>query len=199
MHDGAAAGPSGPAVVRMPEGDAFPPGDRLPEVCVGYLLRERDGHDEVLLGRKKHGLGEGRFVAPGGKLEPGESPLEALVREVAEEVGIEIEPARLEARGMLDYYFPHRPAWSQRSHVFVARGVEAEPVESDELDAAWLRLDAVPYASMWDDARFWLPGVLAGGRVRRAFAYADDLASVEVELALEPPAPRDPGPRNRLT
>ncbi|WKK71641.1 NUDIX domain-containing protein [Rathayibacter oskolensis] len=66
----------------------------LPEVCVVYVLRESPGGGaEVLLGRKRRGLGEGRIVAPGGKLEPGESPVRAAVRELAEEVGSVRSPA----------------------------------------------------------------------------------------------------------
>ena len=59
----------------------------LPQVCVCYLLRERAGAREVLLGRKKHGLGMGYFVGLGGKLEPGESAVDAAVREVLRGVG----------------------------------------------------------------------------------------------------------------
>ena len=40
---------------------------------------------EVLLIHKKTGLGAGKINGPGGKLEPGESPLEGAIREV--EVG----------------------------------------------------------------------------------------------------------------
>jgi 8-oxo-dGTP diphosphatase len=58
----------------------------LPEVCVVYLVRPRRGMAEVLVGKKRVGVGEGKVVAPGGKLEPGESPPEAAVREVAEEM-----------------------------------------------------------------------------------------------------------------
>lgn len=31
---------------------------------------------------------------------------------------------------------------------------------------------------MWDDARYWLPGVLAGGNVRARFTFAEDDATV---------------------
>ena len=56
-----------------------------------------------------------------------------------------------------------------------------EPSGSDELDPEWFALDAVPFDEMWDDARRWLPGVLAGGRVRRTFVFGEDLATVVAE------------------
>ncbi len=139
----------------------------LPQVCVCYLLRERAGVVEVLLGRKKHGLGKGNFVGLGGKLEPGESAVDAAVREVFEESGVVVAASDLESRGRLTYLFPHREAWSQESNVFVCRTWRGEPSGSDELDPEWFALDAVPFDEMWDDARRWLPAVLDGGRVRR--------------------------------
>jgi len=35
------------------------------------------------------------WTTPGGRVEPGESPLDALVREVVEETGLEVEPGEL--------------------------------------------------------------------------------------------------------
>jgi len=153
----------------------------LPQVCVCYLLRERAGRTEVLLGRKKHGLGVGNFVGLGGKLEPGESAVDAAVREVLEESGVVVAASDLEPRGLLSYSFPHREAWSQESSVFVCRAWQGEPRGSDELDPEWFDLERVPYGEMWDDARRWLPAVLAGASVRRSFVFGEDLATVVEE------------------
>lgn len=163
----------------------------LPQVCVVYLLRtDERGIRQVLLGRKKLGLGQGNFVAPGGKLEPGETPTDAAVREVAEEVGVLVAPADLQSRGVLDYHFPHRASWSQRSHVFVCERWQGIPRESNELNPEWFDLDRVPYGEMWDDARFWLPEVLVGGAVRRDFTFGEDLASVvDATLSAKRPNP----------
>jgi 8-oxo-dGTP diphosphatase len=152
-----------------------------PRVVVVYLVRDGDGGDarpEVLLGEKRRGLGAGNLVGPGGKREPGESAVDTAVREVREEVGLRLDPLDLEARGTLDYRFPFRPAWSQQSDVFVCRRWAGDPTSSDELVPRWIPVDAVPYDAMWDDARFWLPAVLAGGRVDARFTFAEDNATV---------------------
>ena len=59
---------------------------------------------EILLMRKKQGLGAGKIVAPGGRLEPGETPLACAVRETQEEVCI--TPTGVVARG--EHRFPVR-------------------------------------------------------------------------------------------
>lgn len=153
----------------------------LPEVCVVYLLRIGEDGLEVLLGDKRTGLGRGKVVGIGGKLDPGETPREAAVREVFEEIGVVVEASDLLEAGAIDYHFPTRTAWSQRSTVFVARRWGGEPVETDEITPRWYRLADVPYARMWDDAVRWLPSVLRGGRVDARFTFGPDLATVVLE------------------
>lgn len=150
----------------------------LPEVCVAYLLRESARGSEVLLGYKRTGLGLGRVVGIGGKVEAGESIVEGLVREIREETGLVVEPSALEPVGVLDYLFPHEPSWSQRSHVFVCREFAGEPVPTEEIEPAWFAVDEVPYERMWDDARRWLPQVLRGGRTGGVYTFGADLATV---------------------
>src|SRR5205814_3215392 len=58
---------------------------------------------EVLLIRKKRGLGAGKINAPGGRLEAGESPAQGAVREVQEEVGV--TPLEVQELGQLSFQF----------------------------------------------------------------------------------------------
>jgi 8-oxo-dGTP diphosphatase len=150
----------------------------LPQVCVCYLTRlSETGERQVLLGRKKKGLGLGNIVGLGGKLEPGESALDAAVREVEEESGLTVTADALTAMGVLTYLFPHKPAWSQRSNVFVTDRFSGIPRESDELNPVWFAIDRLPVDDMWDDARHWLPGVLNGVAVEATFTFGEDLAT----------------------
>jgi 8-oxo-dGTP diphosphatase len=153
-------------------------GDRHPDVAVCYLLRPGPLGDEVLIGRKLTGLGAGRSVGPGGKLQHGETPAQAAIREVAEETGVIVDPSALEPRGVLDYLFPTKPSWTQRSFVFVCRSFSGDPVASSELVPEWWPVTGPPFDAMWDDARFWLPEVLAGGEVVASFEFGADLSTV---------------------
>ncbi|MHC5796346.1 8-oxo-dGTP diphosphatase [Lacisediminihabitans sp. FW035] len=148
----------------------------LPEVCVCYLLRPGGDGEEVLLGRKKFGLGEGNLVGPGGKIEPGETAEEAIRREVAEETSIVLGEVRLV--GELSYPFPFRPAWSQKSWVFVCHEWEGTARESDELAPEWYPVADIPTARMWDDAHYWVRDALAGRFVRATFEFGADLRTV---------------------
>lgn len=148
----------------------------LPEVCVCYLIRPGERGEEVLLGRKKFGLGAGKLVGPGGKIEPGETPERAIIREVEEETGLRISNPKLV--GELSYPFPHRPEWSQKSWAFVCREWEGEPRESDELVPGWFGVTDIPYGRMWDDAKYWLPDALGGLFVTATFKFGADLSTV---------------------
>ena len=115
----------------------------------------KDGR--VLLIRKKRGLGAGKMNAPGGKLESGETPLQAAVRETQEEIGV--TPLSLEERGLLHFQFTD--GYSLHCTVFVARDLEGEPIETVEATPYWFDIPEVPYHDMWEDDQHWLPQMLA--------------------------------------
>jgi 8-oxo-dGTP diphosphatase len=132
------------------------------DVSVVYLCRGENSRGEILLGQKLTGLGRGKIVGPGGKLEAGESPADAAVREVAEEVGIVIGPKNLTHIATITYRFIDRPTLSQRSHAYLVTEFSGEPVASNELAPRWWPRDELPLPRMWADATLWLPRALSG-------------------------------------
>ena len=124
--------------------------------------------DEVLLMRKKRGLGAGKINGPGGRLEAGETPEECAVRETREE--LLIEPMNVRAAGELFFHAEDMP--KIHGHVFVATDFEGTPSETEEASPIWFKLDEIPYDEMWDDDRLWLRAVLDGGTVRAWFTFA---------------------------
>ena len=67
---------------------------KVVEVAAAILLREIDGNTEFLLAQRPRGkVYSGYWEFPGGKVEPGESLRQALLRELQEELGIKIDRA----------------------------------------------------------------------------------------------------------
>ena len=134
---------------------------------------------KALLIRKKRGLGAGKINAPGGRLEPGESPADAAVREVIEEVGV--TPISPRERGTLAFEF--LDGYRLFCHVFTADRCEGEVRETDEAIPLWAPLDALPYGEMWADDALWLPRMLAGYRFTGRFVFEGDrMLSHDLEL-----------------
>ncbi len=107
----------------------------------------------ILLIKKKRGLGAGLFTAPGGKLDPGETPLEASLRECQEELCI--RPHAQQCYGKLDFHF--LDGLKLRCYVFRADSYEGISKETDEAIPVWYSLNEIPYHAMWEDDVHWLP------------------------------------------
>jgi 8-oxo-dGTP diphosphatase len=60
---------------------------------VGAIITDDSGR--LLLIKRGHEPEEGRWSLPGGRVRPGESDWDALVREISEETGLHVEPGRL--------------------------------------------------------------------------------------------------------
>lgn len=71
---------------------AYGPGRLLLPGVSAVVLRDQDGTWQLLLGRRSD---NGRWALPSGIVEPDEQPAVTLVREVAEETGVDIEVERL--------------------------------------------------------------------------------------------------------
>jgi 8-oxo-dGTP diphosphatase len=118
------------------------------------LFVVRDG--QVLLILKKRGLGAGKVNGPGGRIDPGESPLQCAVREVQEE--LLVTPTGVREAGEL--YFQFVDGHSIHGYVFRADDCDGTPSETDEATPMWTPIDQIPYDRMWADDRLWMPHLL---------------------------------------
>jgi len=128
----------------------------------------RDG--SMLLIRKKRGLGAGKINGPGGRLEPGETPLACAVREVREELCV--TPLDLRACGENRFQFVD--GYSIHVHVFRAAGCDGEPRETAEALPLWVSIERIPFDEMWEDDRLWVPFVLDGRMFSGRFIFDGD-------------------------
>lgn len=133
----------------------------------------RDG--SILLAMKKRGFGQGRWNGPGGKLIPGETFEAAAVREVYEEIGVEL--AVIEQVAELRFHMDDYDGDVMKNiycRVFMCREWIGEPTESEEMAPQWFSLHAIPYDQMWADDIFWLPEILAGKYAEAEFWFGAD-------------------------
>lgn len=125
---------------------------------------------QVLLIRKKTGLGAGKVNGPGGRIDAGESEEEGAVREVEEELCI--TPTGVRKAGELSFQFVD--GYGLHAAVFTADGFTGAPTETREAAPLWCAVDAVPFAEMWEDDRLWFPLMLAGRGFAGWFVFEGD-------------------------
>jgi len=160
-------------------------GTKIMKEATLCFVVEGDPPARVLLGFKKGGFGEGKYDGFGGKIEAGESPLLAAIRELEEESGLRALPEHVQYVAHLVFVFPAKPEWSQIVHAFVARQWTGTPTETVEMIPTWFDLQDIPYARMWDDSAYWVARVLSGGRLRARIVFRPDNATVG-HVVMEP-------------
>lgn len=133
---------------------------------------------EILLGRKKTGLGTGKYLGIGGKVEPGDSIRATAVRELWEEVGVIVEKTDLIHAARLVFRFPNKPDWEQTVHAFLVKEWQGNPAETEEMQPSWFSFNEIPYDDMWDDGHYFLPKLLQGEKFTAVFVYQPDNAHV---------------------
>ncbi len=103
--------------------------------------------------KKPNDMHAGKWNGLGGKLMPGETPEECVVREVFEESGLTLYEPSL--RGALTFpSFSNGEDWY--AFVFVARRFSGELIESDEGVLRWIDDDKLTSLPLWEGDRVFL-------------------------------------------
>ena len=101
--------------------------------------------NQVFATQRGYGEFEGGWEFPGGKMEPGETPQEALIREIKEELDTEIEVGELIETVEYDY-----PKFHLTMHCFMCTVKSGHLVLKEHEAAKWLTKNTL-------DAVDWLP------------------------------------------
>jgi 8-oxo-dGTP diphosphatase len=126
--------------------------------CVGALVTDERGR--LLLVRRGTDPGKGLWSVPGGRVEPGESAVEAVVRELREETGLLVEPTGV--AGVVERAAPGGRVFQiEDFHARLADGAAPEEARAgdDAAEVGWFssadldRLDCVE--GLVDQLRSW--------------------------------------------
>ena len=115
-------------------------GPRPRTLVVAGLIVGDDGRVLITQRRADQSLG-GQWEFPGGKVEPGEAPVAALVRELGEEIGVTVAVGRI-----WEVLFHAYPEFDLVMLVYVCR-INGSPRAVEVADLAWV---AAADLSAWD-------------------------------------------------
>ncbi len=139
------------------------------ETTLCLLKRE----NEILLAMKKRGFGTGRYNGIGGKIEKGEIPEQAMIRETQEEINV--TPTQYEKVGVIEFdEFYKGNKEKVVFHLYTVTKWEGTPSESDEMDPKWFDIKEIPYDKMFPDDTYWLPLILDGKKIKGYFEFDED-------------------------
>ena len=111
------------------------------EVAAAIIVKD----NKVFATQRGYGEFKDGWEFPGGKLEPGESAREALVREIREELDVDIRVGRLLETVEYDY-----PKFHLTMHCFICELLSEDIVLKEHEDARWLKEEEL-------DTVDWLP------------------------------------------
>ncbi len=133
---------------------------RFGQIKRGQTYRDRPGAYAVILSGRSLLVTEeqsdvNEFQLPGGGIDPGESPLQALHREVREETGWVIAPVRKLTSYQLFTYMPDYDLWARKlCHIYLCHPVlqRSAPTEAHHTEVWMSPRDAVALLASPGDA-----------------------------------------------
>ena len=120
--------------------------------------------------KKENDYHEGKWNAPGGKFEPGESPEECVIREMKEETGLTIKNPVL--KGVITFpMFDGKNDW----YVFLFRAFDftGEIIESPEGSLEWIQVDELLNLNLWEGDKTFIPWLFEEKQFSAKFIYKE--------------------------
>ena len=107
-------------------------------VSGAVILRENNGVKEIFVTQRGYGDWKGWWEIPGGKLEPGETPQQCIIREIREELATEVKAEKI--LGVVDYDYP---AFHLTMHCILCSVVSGDLKLLEHEAAKWVNKDTL--------------------------------------------------------
>ena len=124
------------------------------ETVLAYI--EKD-HCFLMLFRnkKKVDINKGKWLGVGGHLEEGETPVDALYREIKEETGYTVK--EYSYKGLIHFIYD---GYHELMHLYLVNKVEGELIECNEGELKYIPIEHLLDLDMWEGDKIFLPYLL---------------------------------------
>ncbi len=145
------------------------------ETVLCFVRDDQNRYLFLVRGKKPGDLHAGKYNAPGGKMEPGESPRETMLREVHEETGLTVERAVLLGHvAFPGFHTTESGPMDESMHVFLVTQWSGTPfATSAEGDLEWVPADRMLSLPLWPGDLAFLPYVLRGEPFEGKITYVN--------------------------
>ena len=126
----------------------------MKETVLCYLFKE----DKCLMlyrNKKENDLNQGKYIGVGGKIEDGETPEVALIREVREETGYFLNG--FTKRGEILF---QNDDYSEYMHLYTSNTFFGKEIKCDEGDLVWVSIDDILNLNLWEGDKVFLKMLL---------------------------------------
>ena len=123
----------------------------MTETTLCYIER---GSEYLMLHRtrKENDANYDKWLGIGGHIEPGETPMDCILREAREETGLELLDCRY--RGIVHF---RSDKWEdEEMHLFTATRFEGEIIPCDEGELEWIDKKRLLALTLWEGDRIFL-------------------------------------------
>lgn len=125
--------------------------DKIITHTVVCYIKDNDNYLMLYRNKRKEDLNLGKWIGVGGHIEYGESPDEAIIREVKEETNLNLLDYKL--RGIIYFYNDN---YNEVMHLYTSNKFSGELKESDEGTLKWIKSSDILNLNLWEgDRAFW--------------------------------------------